>query len=66
MVEFENECVGCPPEIGCLGSACPKRNVPHLFCDDCEEEVEELYEVDGEQLCADCILERYEKVKVDE
>ena len=68
MVEFENECVGCPPEIGCLGSACPKRNVPHLFCDSCEDEFEsnELYMFDGEMLCSECLLNKFEKVSESE
>ena len=28
MIKYEDECVGCPPERGCLGSVCPNRNVP--------------------------------------
>ena len=53
MVRFEDECVGCPTEMGCLGNSCPYRNVPHLYCDKCGEEFDELYDLDGEQLCAD-------------
>ena len=41
MIRYEDECVGCPPEMGCLGSICPNRNVPHYFCDYCGEEVDE-------------------------
>ncbi len=47
MVTYENECVGCPPEMGCLGSACPNRNVKYLYCDKCGEDAEKLYVVDG-------------------
>ena len=31
MIKYENECVGCPPERGCLGSSCPYMNVPRLY-----------------------------------
>ena len=61
MVEYENECVGCPPEIGCLGDACPNRNVPHYYCDECNSEMGEVYDVDGEELCEDCLKKRFLK-----
>lgn len=59
---FEDLCVGCPPEIGCLGATCPHKNVPIYYCDDCEEQ-NELYEFEGYELCADCILKRLPKVE---
>lgn len=61
MIKYENDCVGCPDGVPCMGSTCPNRNVPHFYCDDCENE-DDLYEFDGEQLCADCILARLKKV----
>lgn len=64
MIKYENECVGCPPEMGCMGSSCPNRNVPRFYCDKCKEE-EELYEFDGEQLCIECIKERLVKVNAE-
>lgn len=61
MIKYENECVGCPPEMGCMGNACPNRNVPHYYCDECGEEIvdnhryEEYYTTNGaEHLCKDC------------
>ena len=65
---LEDECVGCPKEIGCLGEFCPNRNVPHYYCDDCEDEFEpnELYMYDGEMLCAECLLSKFEKVSESE
>jgi hypothetical protein len=63
MVKYENECVGCPAELGCLGSACPNRNVPHFYCDECEEDVEELFKWDDKQLCIDCIKKKLEKIE---
>lgn len=66
MVMMENECCGCATEnYPCLGSACPNRNVPHLYCDKCEEDVEELYETENGQLCAECVLGMFEKVRVE-
>ena len=39
MVRLEDECVGCPPELGCLGQLCPYQNVPRCYCDECGEEI---------------------------
>ena len=64
MVKYENECICCPPEMGCLGSACRNRNVKHLYCDKCKADCEELYDVDGEELCMDCLLDSFEKIKL--
>lgn len=62
MIKIENDCVGCPPEMGCLGDSCPRMNVICYYCDKCGEEKETLYHFDGEQLCIDCIEKRLEKV----
>ena len=35
MVRFEDECVGCPPELGCDGDQCPYKNVPRSYGDEC-------------------------------
>ena len=63
MITYEDECVGCPTELGCMGSACPNRNVPHLYCDKCDEEVEKLYKYDGEEICEDCLLAELEVIE---
>lgn len=66
MVMMENECCGCATEnYPCLGSACPNINVPHLYCDKCEEEVEDLYKTEDGELCAECVLKMFKKVEVD-
>lgn len=64
MIRYENECVGCPPEMGCLGSSCPNRNVPRYYCDECGEEMYkyEIYDVEGEELCLDCLQKMFKKV----
>lgn len=67
MIKYEDECVGCPPEMGCLHEACKYSNVPHFYCDGCGDEVSggDLYYFDDSQLCIDCILGRLEKVTED-
>lgn len=59
---YEDECVNCPPELGCLGSDCPKKNVLHFYCDKCDEEAE-LYHYDGKELCIECIKDMLERVE---
>lgn len=54
MKKLENECVGCPKEIGCFGSTCPNRNVAHFYCDKCNNE-DVLYEYEGGEYCIECI-----------
>ena len=67
MIKYENECCGCATEsYPCMGSACPNRKVPHFYCDKCGEDVEELYKIDGEELCEDCLLDNFEKVELEE
>ena len=62
MIKYEDECVGCPPEMGCIGDSCPNRNVPHLYCDKCGEECEELYLYDKEELCEDCLKKQFRTI----
>ena len=62
MKKTGNDCVGCPPEMGCLGRFCPYREVDHYYCDDCGDEAP-LYEFDGEELCIECIIKRLPKVE---
>lgn len=65
LVKYENECCGCAvPAYPCMGSACPNRRVPHLYCDKCGEEVDKLYEYDSQQLCIDCIEASLKEVEV--
>lgn len=67
MITYENECCGCAvPGYPCIGSACPNRNVPHMYCDMCGEEVEKLYKYDGEEICEDCLLSNFESIGIDD
>jgi hypothetical protein len=59
MVRKENHCVDCG--MHCRGSACPKRNVEVYYCDDCGDELpyNEIYDVDGEHFCLDCLKKKF-------
>lgn len=63
MIRIENECVGCPPDIGCIGNSCPYWSVTRFYCDECDNEEDVLYWWDGQQLCLDCIEARLERVE---
>lgn len=52
MVEYENDCVSC--DIPCCN--CGLKHNPHFYCDECEEEVDELYAYNGQQVCEECLL----------
>ena len=56
MVRYENQCVDCHKELGCTKPHCKYWNVPVWVCDRCKEENVDLYEVDGEEVCAECAL----------
>lgn len=65
MIECYDECVGCTGMgLHCIGAGCPNRNVPHFYCDNCHNEFapEELYDVDDDMLCTDCLLNKFDTV----
>ena len=65
MIQYLNECCDCAaPGYPCQGDSCPRRHVPHLFCDHCGQEVNELFHVDGEQVCEDCAQEAEENASL--
>lgn len=59
VVVKENHCVDCG--LPCLGSSCPNRNVEVCYCDKCKCELpyDGIYEVDGEELCEECLKEKF-------
>lgn len=62
MIKYENHCVDCAvPAYPCRGASCPNRNVPVHYCDKCGSELDEVYEVDGVELCEDCLKEMFKK-----
>lgn len=64
MVKIENDCVGCPPEMGCMGGSCLNCNVKHYYCDNCGCE-DKIYYFNGQELCLDCIEQELEEVSGD-
>lgn len=66
MIKITNECVGACPERMCT-STCPCLNVKRYYCDCCGEEYdpEDLYKFDGDMLCAECLLNNFEKIDDD-
>ena len=61
MIKYENECVDCT-NLGLPCIDCGRKNVKHLYCDKCGDDVEELYLYDSDGLCEECLLEAFEKI----
>lgn len=60
MKRIENHCCDCAvPGYPCRGDACPLRRVEVYYCDKCGCELEEVYEVDDEEFCEDCLLNKF-------
>lgn len=67
-IEMVDSCVGCPPEMGCRGTACP--SYPHqvvrrvLVCDACGAECDRLarapYKASAAWYCEDCLDDELE------
>lgn len=60
MNVIRDECVGCPPEMGCLGRGCPYANVEVTVCDKCGDDAS--YKLDGEDYCENCATEYVEHI----
>lgn len=62
MVRYENQCCDCAtPSYPCMGASCPLRKVEVHYCDDCGEELDEIYDVDGDELCEECLKEKFKR-----
>lgn len=62
MIKIENHCCDCANETyPCRGSSCPLRRVEVFYCDTCGEELEDVYEVDGKELCEECLKELFKR-----
>lgn len=62
-VRYENECCDCAtPSYPCIGEMCSRRRVAHYDCDKCGTETT-LYNYNGQELCAECIIESLEQVE---
>ena len=62
MIKIENRCCGCATDsYPCRGSACPLTRVEVHYCDKCDDELDEIYEVDDIELCEDCLKEIFRR-----
>lgn len=63
MLKIENHCCDCAtPSFPCLGDICPLREVKVHYCDKCDIELEEdIYDVDGEELCEECLKDMFKR-----
>lgn len=61
MLKIENHCNCCT--LPCID--CGLKRVPVYYCDKCDpkcdEPLEEVYEVDGKDLCEDCLKKMFIK-----
>lgn len=61
MMRFIEECVGCRDMgLPCIYPSCHQGYVERI-CDWCDCEVDTLYDLDGDEVCADCLLGSLEK-----
>lgn len=63
MIKIENHCCDCADSYPCRGASCPLTHVEVCYCDKCGEEIsdDDIYEVDGEELCEYCLKEKFRK-----
>lgn len=66
MVRIENHCCDCAtPGYPCRGSVCPLTHVEVHYCDKCDPKcrhpLEEIYDVDGEELCEECLKDMFRR-----
>lgn len=55
MIKYENECCDCANNTyPCYPCQCGKTKVPHVYCDDCDDDGD-IYYFEGHHLCEDCI-----------
>lgn len=54
MIRYENDCCDCATENYRCSPSCTRRRTPHYYCDHCKCE-DELFWLDGKQLCAGCL-----------
>ena len=63
LIVVESGCISCG--LPCLYEACKYYKEIHYYCDECGEEVEDLYYWNGYELCLECILKQLERVEYD-
>lgn len=64
LIKTEESCALCATDsYPCLGDRCPNKNIKVLYCDKCGCEVDNLYWLNDEQLCEDCVIDSLEVVE---
>lgn len=58
MIKWESNCSGCFDSDGYCVGFCPHKKFRVLTCDSCGDDVDELYDFYGEQVCRDCLLKK--------
>lgn len=64
MIRYENHCCDCAtPSYPCRGSECPLVRVEVHYCDNpkCREQLDEIYEVDGNEYCEECLKDKFRR-----
>lgn len=51
------------PVYLCLSDSCHLKHTKHYYCDECENEVDILYQFESEELCINCIEKRLERIE---
>ena len=63
MTRIENHCCDCAtPGYPCRGSACPLTRVEVHYCDKCGDELDDVYDVGGEELCEECLKDMFRRI----
>ena len=58
MIKYESHCVKCD---WCMGFTCPYKKVAIHCCDECGEELDEIYEVDDKEICEECLKDKFKR-----
>lgn len=58
---YTNDCIDCG--LPCIYRACKYYNVEHFECDECGEEDVKLYVYEGDEICEECLLKKFEIVE---
>lgn len=62
MKKIENHCCDCAVDgYPCLGNACSLRHFEVYYCDRCKDEILDIFDVYGEELCEECLKDMFRR-----
>lgn len=62
MLRVENHCCDCAtPGYPCRGNLCSLTHVEVHYCDKCGDELDDIYDVEGEEFCEYCLKEMFRR-----